>query len=353
MPYRSLALFALTPILAAQQNAFVVFPQDPEHQTITSASYVRRPNWTQQAEGLQQIDAAWFRGVGDTGSGCLAHAMFWWAADEDITTAEGYGVVLRLADVNGAPDATPTGILLSIQGLSTPAGAGGPRGSWIMTDGFATPLALPCDQTWFQGIDLPANTAWPATDGLSLWAADGLAAASPPTVGENHRLGAPNITWSVDTTFATSASRPWTYILGVRVDAPVLHLGGIDPLSARTGTLGASSYGMNGLFPELPTDGLDARVQDNANPNGFAVLAGALDYGPPLGFGYPGQLWLDLPTLVTVGFAVMSGGVGTIPIAAPGSLPASAIGIELKFQAMVFDLATGNGRFANAQTVLL
>src|SRR5712671_290766 len=180
---RTLALAAVTASLAAQ-NPFVVFPQDPERQTITSASYVRRPNWTSQAEGFQQLAADWFRGIGDTGPSCSARGFYYWAADENIATAETYGIVLRTADPTGAPDVTATGVIMRVTGLTTPSGAGGPRGSWIMIDVFATPVAVPCDQSWYQGIDLPASPNWPATDGLSMWAADALTAGSPATVGE-------------------------------------------------------------------------------------------------------------------------------------------------------------------------
>lgn len=338
----------------AQTNPFIVFPQDPERVGITCASYVRRPNWNNQAEGLQELNASWFRGIGDAGGTALALGFYHWAADENIATAETYGLILRSADAVGRPDITPTGTILSVPGLTTPAATtGGPRGSWTMTDGFATPVVLPTAQTWFQGIDLPANPNWPTTDGYSLWAADSPAINSGTTTGEDHRLGAPFVTWYVDSN-SNIATTGWTYILGTIVPAPVLHVGGLEPTLNRVGTAGAASYGMNGLFPDVSgqprRDGLDLRVQDGTR-QGVALAAVALGFQTPAiqipGIG--GSFYLGLGSFRTLGFGVMTAGAATIPLAAPGTVPVALVGQTLTFQCVLVDAATSTIAFTNAQ----
>ncbi len=354
----ALAAVASPALAQGSSNPFVVFPQDPERHTITCASYVRRPDWNLAAEGFQQVTQDLFRGVGDLGGISLARGFYHWAADRDTATAETYGIVLRTADPTGAPDATPAGVIVQVNNLTTPSGAGG-DGSWIMVDVFATPATLPQNGSWYQGISFPASPQWPygtPPDGHSLWAADTLAAASPPTVGENGRFSAPPVTWSVSPAGAATTTQ-WTYIMGTLVDNPTLHVGGIDPLSARTGTVGAPSYGMNGLFPDVSgaprSDGLNLRMQDNALPSGVAVYGGSFGWFPvPVPLGYGGDLHLDLPTLVLLGFALPVGGAAELPVAAPGAIPVAMIGQQLTFQGVWLDLSTGAGRMGNAQVTL-
>jgi hypothetical protein len=338
-------------------NPFIVFPQDPERQTITAASYVRRPDWNLAGEGFQQVTQDLFRGVGDVGGGVSrARGFYHWAGDLDSLTPETYGIVLRTEDpVLGGPDVTPAGVIVQVNNLSLPIGSGGNTG-WIVTDLFATPATLPQNASWYQGMFLPANPAWPASDGHSIWAADTLAAGTPATVGENGRLSAPPVTWRV-TASGVATRTQWTYIMGTLVENPTLHVGGIDPLSARTGTLGAPSYGMNGLFPDVSgsprSDGLNLRMQDNQLANGLAVYAGAFGwFTVPVPIGYGGDLHLDLTTLVLLGVAVPTGGAAVLPLAAPGTLSPALIGQSLMFQGLWLDPVTGAGRMANAQTTV-
>lgn len=355
----SFAIGVFAPTLLAQTNPFVVFPQDPERMTITAASYVRRPDWNLAGEGFQEVSQPLFRGVGDVGGAAWARGFYHWAGDLDTATPETYGIILRLADATGQPDTTPAGVIVQVGNLSLPIGAGG-SGGWIVTDVFATPAALPTQSSWFQGLSLPANPAWPSgtatspPDGHSIWAADTLAAGTPATVGENARFSATPVTWRV-----TAAGAPfrtqWTYIMGTLVDNPTLHVGGIDPSSARTGVLGAPSYGMAGLFPDVSgaprADGINLRMQDNVLANGIAVYAGALGWWPggglPIGFG--GDLYLDVTSLVLLGVALPTGGAATLPLAAPGTISPAVIGQQLMFQGLWFDPATGGGRMSNAQ----
>lgn len=358
-PVCAIAVVAATALAQSPPNPFIVFPQDPERMTVTAASYVRRPDWNAAAEGLQEVALAHFRGVGDIGGGALARGFYHWAADLDLLTPETYGIVLRTADPLGQPDVTAAGVIVQVTGLTTPIGPGG-VGSWIMTDTFATPVALPTQASWFQGLDFPASPTWPygtPADGHSLWSADTLAAMTPAIVGENGRLTAPAVTWAVRPSGQTFRTQ-WTYIMGTLVDNPMLHIGGIDPLSARTGVLGAPSYGMNGLFPDVSgsprSDGLDLRMQDNAVPGGLAVFAASFGFwaGPPLAIGFTGDLYLDPATLLLVGFAVPVGGAATLLVAPPGSIQPALQGQSIMFQGLWLDFLTGGARMSNAQASL-
>jgi len=353
------ALFAVAAgDLLAQDNVFCVFPQDPLRQTVTAASYVRRPDWNLAAEGFQEVSTDWFRGVGNLGGGALAFGFYHWAGDLDSATAEVYDVILRTADPQGQPDLTPGGVIVEVTGLSLPTAAGGNQG-WIVTDNFATPAVLPTDATWFQGLRLPQNLNWPATDGHSIWSADTLAAGTPATIGENARLSAPPVTWAVTAGNAFLRTE-WTYIMGTIVDNPTFHLGGIDPNSLRTGSgvAGDPSYGMAGLFPDISgaprSDGLNMRLEDGLGAAGIAVFFGGNDWQtiPSLQIApFVGDVQIDLATLIPLGFALPANGAATAPIATPGAISPALVGSELMFQGMMFDPVTGGGRLSNAQVV--
>lgn len=355
-----LLLVPATSLCAQGANPFVFFPQDPERQGITAASYVRRPDWNNAAEGFQELAGAWYRGIGDETGVCRVRGFYHWAADENIATAETYGIILRSADPAGLIDPLPTGELLRISGLSTPTAPGGPRGSFVMDDYFATPVAVPCTQSWFMGIDFPANPAWPATDGHSLWSAD-IASISPATVGENARATAPRANWALRPTGQTIANG-WSTIAGVRVDGPTLHIGGLDPTNSRQGVglpCTQASIALAGLFPDVSgsprADGLNLRIQDNVSAAGLAFVAGALGFSPvPIPFpGIMGQYHLDLVSTTVLGFGMISGGALDFPLFTPGAINPVFQGVSLSFQAMVVDPVSGASAFTNAQATFL
>lgn len=341
----------------AQNNPYIVFPQDPERMAITCASYVRRPDWNFAGQGFQQVTQDLIRGVGNIGGAALAMGFYHWAGDLDGSTPETYAIILRTADASGnAPDVTPAGVIVNVTGLTTPLGPATSVG-WILTDVFATPALLPTQASWFQGLEFGASPTWPygtPPDGNSIWAADTLAALTPATVGENGRFNAPPVTWTITGSGGTFQTQ-WTYLMGTLVQSPTLHVGGIDPLSSRTGVLGAPSYGMNGLFPDISgaprADGLDLRMQDNLMPTGIAIFAASFGWwpGPPLPVGFIGDLHIDLSTMVLLGFALPVNGASTLPVVAPGSIPLAMTGSELMFQGLLLDAATGAGRMSNAQ----
>lgn len=355
---RLLVVALLAGTAASQSNPFIVFPQDPERQGITCASYVRRPNWNNAAEGFQELGAAMFRGIGDTNGTCSVRGIYHWAADENVATSETYGIVLRTGLPGLGPDPTNAGVIVRVSGLTTPTRAGGPRGTFLIVDGFATPIAVPCGGDWYQGIEFPANPSWPATDGHSLWAAD-VPGISPATTGENPRGGAPPVTWSIDPVLASTATTSWTYILGALVDQPTLRLGGTDPLSTRQGTGGGANLGMGGLYPDVSAnprrDGVLLRVHDNAQPAGLAVFAAAASFGS---FAFPvpglaGQVHLDPASVTTLGIGFLSGGQAQLVVVAPNVLGPTFLGVSLAFQAVVVAPGTSQAAFSNACAVSL
>jgi hypothetical protein len=351
-------VFLAASAVAAQTNPFVVFPQDPERQTVTASSYVRRPDWNMAAEAFQEMGNLMFRGVGDAAGGtCTARAFYHWAADENTATSETYGIILRTGTTTpgNGPDPTLAGEIVRVTGLTTPTGGGG-RGTFIITDAFATPVTLPCETEWFQGIEFPANLSWPATDGHSAWAADP-PGFSPATVGDNPRAGAPRVTWRIGTGGAV-VTTAWTYIMGVRVDSPVFHIGGVDPLSSRQGAGGGPNLGMGGLFPDVSgtprSDGLTLRVQDNVQPNGLGVFFLSTSFASlPFTFpGFGGRIYVDLSSMLWSGGPVsMTNGAAELVLAPPNVIPTSLQRRSLVMQALVVDPTTLTGSFTNAQRV--
>jgi hypothetical protein len=350
-------LALLTSAALAQVNPFLVFPQDPERQTITAASYVRRPDWNSAAEGFQEAGNVLFRGIGDETSGCVVRGFYHWAADENIATAETYDIVLRTGSPTpgNGPDPSPAGELLRVANLSTPTSGGGPRGSFIISNLFATPVGVPCQAEWFFGLAMPGNANWPATDGHAMWAAD-IPGISPATVGENPRTGSPRVTWRIGAASAV-ATTDWTYIMGVLTGTPALHVGGNDPLSMRQGASGGANLGMGGMFPDVSgtprRDGLVVRIHDNAVPSGIAYFFAAVGFSPvPVALpGFSGRVHADPTSLIMIGPAAMSGGAAELTLAPPNTLPTSLRG-SLVLQGLVFDPATTTGAFANAQRTL-
>lgn len=357
-------LFAITSLAGfalSQVNPFVIYPQDPERQTITCTSYVGRPDYNRDAEALLPIDAQDFRGVGDANGVIRVFGVYHWVADENLATTETYDLVVRQGAVGGGPDMAASGELLRIHGLSTPPSINNQRGTWIMYDGFNITGGLvlsPQPRPWYVGVHLPANPLWPASDGHALFRADMLSANTSAVVGENHRLGAPNPTWA-GLQGAPSFSTPWTYILGPFVTSPNLHIGGIDPTSSRLGAPGAS-FGMNGLYPDVSgtprSDGLVARVTDNLAPFGWAFLGGSPGFRPPYYLGTPHLIGLSYigdssVRPIVLGLAPLQNGAHEFPLAMPGTIPAVLVGADLVFQAVVFDANLTLGEWTDAQAV--
>jgi hypothetical protein len=355
----------LTTVLAgsavSQVNPFVLYPQDPERETITCTSFVGRPDWNGSAEALVKFDRSWLQALGDNSNGAWAHifGIYHWVADENLSTVESYDLVLRSADTAGGPEMTSP--VLRIPGLTTPPSTSTNRGTWIMHDGFGLQggavVWVLNSHSLFVGVGLHANPLWPTTDGHSLFRADMLNANTGAALGENHRLGAPNPTWA-GLTSAPSFSTPWTYILGPFVVSPNLHMGGIDPSSNRLGAPGAN-FGMNGIYPDVSgnprSDGLMMRLTDNLTPFAVVGLAASLGFDGPhqspfpnlLGFSYVGTGANTISILVST----LQNGVREAPVATPGTIPPALVGTTLAFQGFVWDPNTNLANWSNAQAV--
>ena len=372
---RSTSLSVLLATTAVcQTNPFVVYPQDPERQTLTCTSFVGRPDGANAAEALLEINDSQFRGIGDANGFAYLFGIYHWVADERLSTTETYDLVVRKSDPAGGPDMAPGSEYLKITGLTTPPSTSAQRGTWIMSDGFGLNPALIVGTPWqpaylmpqrfYVGVGLEAEPLWPASDGHALFRADMLAANTAPTVGENERVGAPSVTWA-GLQAQPCVRTPWTYVLGPLVTSPNLHVGGTDPNSTRLGAPGAS-FGMNGLFPDVSgnprSDGLTIRVTDNIAPNAWCFLGAALEFQVPpiyvpwntyvpytlIGYGHIGTLQ-SLP--MTLDLAVLQNGVHEYVAALPGSIPTSLVGERFVFQAVVFDVGSLVAEWTNAQAV--
>ncbi|MCB9884137.1 MAG: hypothetical protein H6838_01525 [Planctomycetes bacterium] len=364
------AVAILTTMATAQVNPFVLYPQDPERQTITCTSFVGRPDWNNAAEALFELDPQHFRGVGDANGFARIFGIYHWVADERLSTSETYGLVVRNGLPAGGPDMSATGAFLQIGSLTTPPSSNTARGTWIMHDGFniqgglwITSPGLIHQSTYYVGIDLPANSLWPNTDGHSLFRADMLNANTGAVFGENHSAAAHDPTWA-GLQNAPSFSTPWTYILGPFVTTPNLHVGGVDPSSTRLGAPGAN-FGMNGLYPDisgLPTtnprsDGIVLRMTDNLAPFGLAMFGASLGWQFPY---YHGPIFSNLSLIgyshigdgsqtVTIALSTLQNGVREINFALPGTIPAVFVGTEIVFQGISWDTNTNQAEWTNAQ----
>ena len=320
------------PAPAQGLTPLTIYPED----TGLSASYASRPDWANSGEALIEVADDLFRGVGDGSGQCLVHGFHHFAIDENLSTAETYGVVLRKVDTSARrPDASASGILTKISGLTTPTAFG--RGFSRMRDVFQTPVQVPCAGTFYAGIDFPANAKWPGSDGHSLFAAW----VGQP-VGEHPRPSYPrDVTWTNQ-----AGTPPWsvsaTYLMGVLLDKPVLQVGGVDPRSCRNGATlcGTANFGLGGLFADVSgnprSDGVTLRIKDATNPsaNLFLFLSPGFGNALPLGI-LTGQVHLDANLLLSIGGLPLTNGVIEHPLIAPGGVPPQARGQAFMFQAVV------------------
>lgn len=360
--------------LICQVNPFLFYPQDPERQTVTCTSFVGRPDMSNAAEALMELDTQHFRGIGDANGFPRLFGVYHWLADEKLSTIETYGLIVRNGLVGGSgPDMSAGAEFLRISGLTTPPSTNPNRGTWIISDGFGISGGLvqpmwPAINTgvlapprYYVGITLPANPLWPTTDGHSLFRADLLNAGTGATVGENHRAGAPRPTWAGIAAPGTSFATPWTYILGPFVTSPNLHIGGVDPTSNRLGGPGAN-LSMNGLFPDIAgaprRDGLVMRITDNLAPFGLVFLGGAVGFQAPYYLGLNmtliGHSFIgDGSSAVPLGVTSLSNGVREVTIALPNTLSPTLVGTDFVFQSIVWDVNINLAEFTNAQVVHL
>lgn len=342
---RSLILASLSLTLAATATA-----QTPNYFDMWSGctNYTSRGALgTNAGDNLLEVPASHFSGVGHdaTGTGTVLTGFRHVLQDQNAATGESYSFVVR-GDASGQPDCTAAGLLLQTAPLAAPTGVG--TLAWIITATLATPsTALPLCNTYYHGLNLPANAGWTA-DGLSSHMSSYYVIGA--TQADNPAPNAHNLAWNCLAGAPTQPTSSRVIRYELALNAAVLRLGNTDPtlignaancVSTLLNSFGnPRSFGAGGLYPELGggrNDGIDYRINDAANQSGFYVVFIGANIGCPglpLGFLYNGGLHLN-PTALT---SVASGGLDTTGLAIgtilpPNSAPNSIVNRVLDFQA--------------------
>lgn len=350
MLVRTLLVAATATALLPAQNWFQVYPE----RNGTSVTYVTRPGGFGQVEVLTELPGDVIAGVGDNSAACEAVGYRVYTVDENPSTVEQFDVVVRQADSTGQP-AFPE---LSRAGpFATPPSTVTARTTVVLTVTFATPLPLPCQGTWFHGVDLYAATPGPTSDGLAIWSSyyyPPTTGSMPRPFGDNPRLGAPNLAWNVIGSSVSRVGQPTTYRMGPLVATPVLAAGGIDPANTFQSPLGSPNYGAGGLFPDVSgaprADGIGVLVEDASRTGGLAWVLLGLQMTPmglPL-FGFGGRLYVDPSLLIAFGSQPIGATGAEFTLLAPGSITSSAIGARVHYQAVVVGGPAGTAALSNA-----
>ena len=284
--------------------------------------------------------------------------------DQDDRTAHNYDMVIRTADAAGAPDLTNQGLWAQFANIPspTPPAPQGTAVQWTIelqfldAAGAPSPLPMPQQQSFFFGLTLKSNSNWPASDGLSFYEAQYQPGAFNQTVGDKPRSGATNLTWQVVGAIATNKFNVAPFnsagiVLNYNLIAssPVLQVGAAHTKSNHSSSQG---YGAAGLFPDLSAaqpDGTSFRIAHTTSHSSGDIfgLYIALNTGSSLGIpplhlgGISGNLYLGpfALTFLTGGSMSTSSQDSEVVAAKPGTVPASAKGVQVYFQGFV---TTGN-----------
>jgi hypothetical protein len=321
-------------------------------------------------EALAEYPKSHFEGIGDMSLAggannpkCALAQVVLFFQDQNRLTAHTFGITMRPPASSGnAPDTNNTNAIILFTNIPSPTTTTGtgPVGWWMslqfVNNGVPTPIATPCKSTVYFGMSFVANTAWPATDGLSAYTAyyDPIGANVPSGKGDNvaPRKNVPNLAWEVSGT-PLAAKQPQVpqvldYILGSpysSIQVGARHKPGQSKHSTNDG------FGVAGLYPSISgglngrQDGAIVRITDNrfASIGGQYGLYMSLSTGtslkiPPLQLmGINGSIYLG-----PVGqFFLLSGNLSTAGahttflLAPPGSIPtyAATACIKVYFQA--------------------
>jgi hypothetical protein len=303
---------------------------------------------TNGGDNLLEIKSSHFSGIGhDTaGVGTVLTGFRHVLQDQNASTVENYSFIIR-RDSAGAPDCSAAGVILQTATLASPSGAG--TLAWIITATLTTPSTLlPLCNTYYHGLNIPANAGWTA-DGLSSHI--GTYYLLNGTQADNPAPNAPNIAWNCLNSAPVQPTSNRTIRYELQVQAAVLNMGNTDPTLIGVTTncvstlLNAAgnprSWGAGGMYPENGggrNDGLDCRIFDIANQSGlFAVFLGVNLGCPglPIGSIANGALYLNPagPFVQVASGTLDTTGTGIATVLPPNTAPLTVVNRFLDFQA--------------------
>ncbi len=317
---------------------------------------------TTRFEGLVEYPTAFFEGIGDV-SGMsaskprcrLSHVIFYFQ-DQNPQTSQSFDLVMRPSRSTGNGPDLGANPVFRINNLASPPPSNGdsqPAGYGMIVTFPGQPVAIPCNQTVFFGMVLNGNSSWPQTDGLSLYAAYYDPLAVNRTSGDNvaPRQSVPNLTWRVTGSGPTlvASNNPPEMVLAYALvsQGPMLQVGAVHTQYFHSSNTG---FGVAGMYPTINgisrQDGLAVRITDNvrATRGGRYLLFLALNTlsslnRPPVHLGgLIGNVYLG-PSLLPVaaGNLTTKSADTVVTLAAPGGIPADAVGASLFFQAATAD----------------
>jgi hypothetical protein len=339
----SLAFAGLT---SAQTNTeFHIYPSanTPTSNPSTSASWYN--STTVRSESLQEVPGTLYAGIADNNTACQLPASVpafqTVMQDQDASTQETYSLLFRRPLTAGTgPDVTTAGEILRGGPFQTPTGVG--VQAWRFTYNFTGPLVLPCEGSYFYGVEFGPATLSPA-NGLGIHGAS-YRQTTPPSNGDNPRFGAPNHGWVFLVGGTAATSVPIIFNYSLFFPGASLQMGGIDPNNTRQ-PAGASNYGAGGMYPDVSgnprADGLDARVRDTAKTGGPAFLfmsRGRGVTGPITIPGITGRFRMDVTSLFGPFVGVLTTpGEAVISLAPPGTISPALLGATIFFQGITID----------------
>lgn len=286
----TLAAACCIPGLAAQERAvFQIYPEPIEPNLAQSTSFTDRGDMNDGSGGvvLAEIPGGLVSHLGATGVGtCEITSVAMVQQDQNPQTQHQYFILFRRRDASGeGPDLSDEGLLAYAGPLPTPVGASSQPEAFDSVINFNTPFPASCDSDYFYGLEIQADPNWPS-DGQSLH----MAHYELGQYGDWPRVDAPGLAWSAKIGVAPATQIPAVWNLGLGSAAPVLQVGGNDPNNPG-GIESTISFGAGGFYPDVSdtgrNDGLHARIGDDENAGGFAILF--IGSGPaPSPFGFPG-----------------------------------------------------------------
>lgn len=318
---------------------------------------------------LQQVPSVNYAGIGHVagGTGTTLNGFRYVMQDQNAATIENYSMIIR-SDAAGAPDVTPTGVLLETAPIASPGGSG--ILAWQITLTLATAsTVVPQCATFYHGAHVPANAGWTATDALSYhictyFVTNGVSRADNPATTYTG-----NLAWNVvrPANLVTQPGAPRNIRFELAVPSAVATLGNVDPTlvsdtfwQVNCSANANRSWGAGGMYPMVGgsrNDGLDIRVRDLANAGGFAVVFLGVDLGIcpgiPLTGLANGSLYLNPGALTQIGVGALSPtGESIQTILPPGAANSTFANAVIDFQAFTLSPTLAlPGSLSNRATV--